>query len=117
MEDEAVGRFGRMDKVVPGVSCGVGCRFVTEASDTLPPSQEMRGEVSRLGDLLPLIMSRCVLKIGEPVMRALVNKLVDRMVAVMLPMLLDQLIMVLEEMIKADLNKDGRIGFGSDENG
>lgn len=97
------------------VSCGVGCRFVTGASDTLPPSQEMGGEFSRLGGVWPLIVSRCVLAIGEPLMRALVNKLVDRLVAVMLPILLSELIKVLEELIKADLNGDGVIGSGGDE--
>lgn len=85
------------------------------ASDSLPPSQEMRGEVSRLSDLLALVLSHCVLRLGEPAVRALVNRLIDRMVAIMLPMLLDQLIVVLEEMIKADLNKDGRIGFGGED--
>lgn len=94
------------------VNCGVGCRFVVGASEIVPPSQEMRGDVSRLSDLLPLVLSKCVLHIGDLAMRSLVNKLIDRMVAVMLPMLLDQMIMILEEMIKADLNKDGRIGFG-----
>lgn len=97
------------------VNCGVGCRFVVEASDTFPPSQEMRGEVSRVAELLPLVISKCVLFIGEPIVRALMNKLIDRLVAVMLPMLLDQLIKVLEEMIKADLNKDGVIGFGDSD--
>jgi hypothetical protein len=48
-------------------------------------------------------------------MRALVNKLVDRLVAVMLPTLLSELIKVLEELIKADLNGDGVIGSGGDE--
>lgn len=40
------------------------------------------------------------------------KKLIDELVRLLLPRLLTELVKVLEELLKQDLDKDGKVGFG-----
>lgn len=67
---------------------------------------------SSLGDL---VFSYVVTLLGERSMKGLVNLLVRRLAVLALPLLVQELNNVLEELIQADLNGDGVIGDGDDD--
>lgn len=50
-------------------------------------------------------------------MSKLVDKLVASLVTLVLPRLLAELVKAVEELVKADLNNDGVIGFGGESRG
>ena len=44
--------------------------------------------------------------------RMVSKKLIDELVRLLLPRLMTELVKVLEELLKQDLDKDGKVGFG-----
>lgn len=50
-------------------------------------------------------------------MKILLEKLGKNLAVLVLPFVLTELVKAVEEVVKADLNKDGQIGFGGDDDG